>query len=127
MMSLSTPPVKSWDCSFYKNDQKKWFYGKLRLYTDFIELIEYVNDTVKKVIVYFSNVIEIKKAKSSFVYACIIIGLNGQQLWLSSFSKRDDVFNNLELFWKGYLLDSRTENGRYILYPIYYSIYNYIL
>lgn len=108
------PAIQSWECSFYKNDTKKWQYGKLGLHSNYVEFLAEVKgkNTLKKVIVSFSNVVEIKKAKSTLIYACIVLGLNGQQVWFSSFVNRDEVFNKLELFWREFLLESRTVSKR---------------
>ena len=112
-MSGRSPPIKYWDCSFYKNDVKKWVYGKLLLFKSFIEFHEEIkNSAVKRFVIYFSNISEINKVKSMLCYTSITLALNTEKIWLSSFSNRDEVFNTLEHFWRDLLIENRNPEKR---------------
>jgi len=122
-------PIYQWKCSFYQENKKKWNYGELHLNQDQVNLVEEIYEkedknepTLQVKTITFSRINKISKAKSSFVYPCIVISLNAFNVWISSLESRDKVFNYLEHFWQTCLLDTRAAS-RYLASFMYLCMY----
>ena len=101
------PKIFGWKCSYYKNEKRRWAYGKLDLHINGISFLEDSTSVKKKVTVNFSSINEVKKTTSSFIYSCVFIRTDIEKLWFSSFLNRDNVFNTIEHFWKEQLYTSK--------------------
>ena len=102
-------PILHWTCTFYDEKERKWKEGELQLNQTQIAIVYEDNrDKSKKAkVIKFVNISKIAKEKSSYIYPSIVVHLMNCVVWLSSFKSRDEVFNNIEHFWRISLLDSR--------------------
>ncbi|XP_066936901.1 synaptosomal-associated protein 47-like [Clytia hemisphaerica] len=112
MTSLEIP-ILQWTCTFYDEKERRWKEGELQLnQTQVVIVFEDKRDKTKKAkVIKFQNISKITKEKSSYIYPSIVVNLSNCVVWLSSFKIRDEVFNNIEHFWRISLLDSRASKS----------------
>lgn len=125
------PSIYTWPCCHYLNDKRIWLYGQLKLFVSgllFIEDTKNVSsEEPKKLHVSFLHIVEIKKARSTLLYGCIVVKVNEENLWFSSFQQRENVFNILEHFWKEQLFSEETTDKNQELLQIVYDTQNTLM
>ena len=55
---------------------------------------------------------ELKKANSMFVYTCLVVCCKDAQYWFSSLPNRDTAYNLLEHLWRNQLIPSKSRPGQ---------------
>ncbi|XP_043921796.1 synaptosomal-associated protein 47 isoform X4 [Protopterus annectens] len=97
--------IHSWPGSYYLNAERRWVYGHLELCpSSLLFLVEKTGDML--LCLQLSDIVEIKKESSSFIFSSITILEKGNvKHWFSSLQpNRTVVFNTIEHFWKEQLL-----------------------
>ncbi|XP_053569710.1 synaptosomal-associated protein 47 [Bombina bombina] len=116
--------VKSWPCSYFLTNEKRWISGRLSLTPKHLRFTaDNTNDSL--VSFHLSSINEIKKESSSFIFSSITV-LEGDNVkhWFSSLlPNRNVVFTVLEHFWREQLLSpqgpeavpSKTSKGKELI------------
>ncbi|XP_057292512.1 uncharacterized protein LOC130621215 [Hydractinia symbiolongicarpus] len=116
------PSIYTWPCCHYLNDKRIWLYGQLKLFASGLLFIEdtknVISEEPKKLHVSFLHIVEIKKSRSTLLYGCIVVKINEENLWFSSFQQRENVFNILEHFWKEQLFSEETTDKKFSCYDL---------
>ncbi|NXI77343.1 SNP47 protein, partial [Rhipidura dahli] len=102
--------IHSWPCSYYLETGKQWIPGNLSLTPG---SVRFVADKSGELLVdsRFSDISEIKKESSHFLFSSLTILEKGTKHWFGSLHpNRNVVFNVLEHFWREQLL-SGAESG----------------
>ena len=109
MMSVcnNTYAIRRWKGAYYlqENNRKRWVYGDLLLTHEGLRCILIKDERNKEATTLdftlrFTDISQLMKAKSMFIYDAIVLLIGTTQHWLSSLQNRDAVYNILEHFWK---------------------------
>ncbi|XP_034984703.2 synaptosomal-associated protein 47 isoform X2 [Zootoca vivipara] len=98
--------IHTWPCSYYINSEKRWIPGKLCLTP---MSVRFTADKSGELLADFhlSDISEIKKESSNFIFSSLTILEKSTKHWFSSLQpNRNVVFNILEHFWREQLLSS---------------------
>ena len=105
--------VNVWKSSYYSVGTRQWQTGQLMVSSSQLVFVEIptnsadIKQSVPSIRIQYSELTQVKKVKSTFIYKAILVSCGPQQHWFASFTNRDSVYNVIEHFWREALLEHK--------------------